>query len=96
MPIQADEVLRIARLAHLELDRASATRVTGQLQAILDHVALLEGIDLEDVPATTSASLASAPLREDEPVPSLPVEEALANAPDAATGFFRVPQVLAE
>jgi Asp-tRNA(Asn)/Glu-tRNA(Gln) amidotransferase C subunit len=28
---------------------------------------------------------------EDEPTPSLPVEEALANAPDPADGAFRVP-----
>jgi aspartyl-tRNA(Asn)/glutamyl-tRNA(Gln) amidotransferase subunit C len=34
--------------------------------------------------------------REDEVRPSLPQEKALANAPDQADGFFRVPKIIDE
>jgi aspartyl-tRNA(Asn)/glutamyl-tRNA(Gln) amidotransferase subunit C len=96
MPIDADEVLRIARLAHLDLDAETALRLAGQLQAILDYVAVLETLDVREVPPTTSASEKRPPLRADEPAPSLTAQAALANAPDAAAGLFRVPRVLGE
>ena len=37
------------------------------------------------------ARLARLELTDDEPRPSLPVEEALANAPDREGNFFKVP-----
>ena len=48
------------------------------------------------VPPTASVMLGEGRDRGDDPRPSLPRDEALANAPDAATdaGFFRVPRVI--
>lgn len=96
MAIDADEVLRIARLAHLDLDPQTAKRFTGELTAILDYVAVLDTLDVRDVAPAARACDAPKPLRPDEPVPSLPAATALASAPDAAAGFFRVPRVLGE
>jgi aspartyl-tRNA(Asn)/glutamyl-tRNA(Gln) amidotransferase subunit C len=48
-------------------------------------------VDLSDVPPTAHPLDLVNVWAEDEPRPSLPVEEALANAPDRDNGFFRVP-----
>jgi len=95
-PDALQEVIRIARLAHLDLDPETVPELARQLRAILDYVALLDEVAVEAVPPTAGASGERQPLRADDPVPSLPQERSLANAPDAAEGHFRVPRVLGE
>jgi len=95
--IDRAEVRRIARLARLELDEADVDVLSSQLASILDYVAMLDELDLVEVPPTSHRlSDAGHALREDAPSPGLGTAEALANAPDAADGHFRVPRVLAE
>jgi aspartyl-tRNA(Asn)/glutamyl-tRNA(Gln) amidotransferase subunit C len=96
--IEADEVRRIAALARLDLDDATVERFREQLGAILGYVATLD--DLGAPPDEPGASGRPAPLpsglRPDEIRPSLPIDEAVRDAPDTAAGFFRVPRVLGE
>jgi aspartyl-tRNA(Asn)/glutamyl-tRNA(Gln) amidotransferase subunit C len=94
LSIETAEVRRIARLARLDLDDASVERLRRELQSILDHVAVLDELEL---PAATRAVLPAAggrPRRSDETRPSLGAERALVNAPDPAADHFRVPQIL--
>jgi aspartyl-tRNA(Asn)/glutamyl-tRNA(Gln) amidotransferase subunit C len=91
MGISRDEVLHVARLARLELSEAEVERFREQLSAILDAVSKVQELDLADVPPTSHPLEVVNVWRDDEPRPSLPVEEALANAPDRAGDLFRVP-----
>jgi aspartyl-tRNA(Asn)/glutamyl-tRNA(Gln) amidotransferase subunit C len=91
MGISRDEVLHVARLARLELSEAEVERFREQLSAILDAVSKVQELDLADVPPTSHPLEVVNVWREDESRPSLPVEEALANAPDRAGDLFRVP-----
>jgi aspartyl-tRNA(Asn)/glutamyl-tRNA(Gln) amidotransferase subunit C len=91
MAITRDEVLHVARLARLELTDDDVERFTEQLSAILEAVAKVSELDLSDVEPTAHPLDFVNVWREDEPRPSLPAEEALANAPDREAGFFRVP-----
>jgi aspartyl-tRNA(Asn)/glutamyl-tRNA(Gln) amidotransferase subunit C len=91
MGISRDEVLHVARLARLELSEAEFERFGEQLSAILDAVSKVQELDLADVPPTSHPLEVVNVWRDDEPRPSLPVEEALANAPDRAGDLFRVP-----
>ena len=50
-----------------------------------------EELDLSGVEATLHPLALSNVWAEDEPAPSLPVEDALANAPDREDDLFRVP-----
>ena len=94
MPIDADEVRRIAALAQLDLDDAAVEDFRHRLGAVLDTVAALAAFDLEDAaPAPGAPDLPARP-RGDEPRPSLHADEALGGAPDAELGHFRVPRVL--
>ena len=64
-----------------------------QLSAILDAVGKVGELDLEDVEPTSHPLDLVNVLGEDEVRPSLSLEDALANAPDAEDGFFGVPAV---
>jgi aspartyl-tRNA(Asn)/glutamyl-tRNA(Gln) amidotransferase subunit C len=89
--IDREQVLHVARLARLELDEAELERMAGELNAVLEHVERIAGLDLDDVPPTSHVVALENVLRPDEPDPSLPREQALAPAPDPADGAFRVP-----
>jgi aspartyl-tRNA(Asn)/glutamyl-tRNA(Gln) amidotransferase subunit C len=72
--------------------------MTRQLRAIVDYVDQLQQIDTEGVEPLAHALAVSNVFRDDELVPSLPVDEALANAPDRrdvrGDSFYGVPAVL--
>jgi len=91
MAISRDEVVHVARLARLALTEEELDRFAGQLDAILQAVGKVAELDLADVEPTLHPLALSNVLAEDEPRPSLSVEEALANAPDSEDGAFRVP-----
>jgi aspartyl-tRNA(Asn)/glutamyl-tRNA(Gln) amidotransferase subunit C len=91
MPITRDDVLHVAKLARLELREDEVARFQEQLSAILDAVSKVSELDLADVPPMSHPLDVVNVLAEDEPRPSLPLEDALANAPEREGGFFRVP-----
>ncbi len=90
------DVERIAALAQIELTDEEKQLFTKQLADILAYAEQLQAIDTSGVPATAHVHAGQRTEREDEPRPSLPVGDALSNAPDAApdAGLFRVPRVI--
>jgi len=93
MEITRDEVLHVAKLARLALSEEEVERFRGQLSAILEAVGKVSELDLDGVPPTSHPLDLVNVLAEDDPVPSLSREAALANAPDPEDGFFGVPAV---
>ena len=91
MAISRDEVLHVARLARLALSDEEIDRLAAQLNAILEAVGKVSELDLADVEPTAHPLDLVNVWAEDEPQESLPVEDALANAPDREADFFRVP-----
>jgi len=91
--ISREDVLHVARLARLELPDGEVERMQAQLSMILEAVGKVAELDLADVEPTSHPLDLVNVWAEDEPRPSLPREEALANAPDAADRAFRVPSV---
>ena len=91
MAITREEVLRVARLARLELDDGELARFQEQLSAILAAVSKVSELDLTDVPATSHPLEIANAWAEDEIRPSLGLEDALANAPDRDGDYFRTP-----
>ena len=91
MAISRDEVVHVARLARLALTDEELDRFAGQLDAILEAVGKVSELDLSRVEPTLHPLALSNVWAEDEPRPSLDVEEALANAPDREDDAFRVP-----
>ena len=93
MAITREDVLHVARLARLELVGDEVEQMREQLSAILEAVGKVAELDLDGVEPTAHPLDLVNVLAEDEPRPSLPREEALANAPDPEDGFFGVPAV---
>ncbi|MGH7336895.1 MAG: Asp-tRNA(Asn)/Glu-tRNA(Gln) amidotransferase subunit GatC [Myxococcota bacterium] len=95
-PLSVADVERIAALAHLELTAGEKQLFTKQLADILAYAEQIQQIDTAAVPATAHVDGAHGVEREDEPRPSLPVEAAIAEAPDADrdAGLFKVPRVI--
>jgi aspartyl-tRNA(Asn)/glutamyl-tRNA(Gln) amidotransferase subunit C len=81
----------VARLAWLALSEDEIERLTGELDKILEAVGIVSELDLADVPPTSHPLDLVNVSAEDVPEPSLPREAALANAPEAEDGLFKVP-----
>ncbi len=88
-----EEVLEIALLARLHLDDDEVDRLQGELSSILEHMEALREV-LTDVEPMTHAVPMALRLRADAVEPSLPVEEAVGQAPDRADDFFQVPHII--
>jgi aspartyl-tRNA(Asn)/glutamyl-tRNA(Gln) amidotransferase subunit C len=89
--IERDQVLHVARLARLRLTEDEVERMAREMSQILEHVEKMNELDLEGVEPTSHVVELQNVLRDDVPRDSLPRERALAPAPDAAEGGFRVP-----
>jgi aspartyl-tRNA(Asn)/glutamyl-tRNA(Gln) amidotransferase subunit C len=96
MAIDRATVDHVARLARLDLSDDERERMGIELGDILEHAAKIQELDLDDVPPTSHAIPIRNVMRPDEVRPSLSQDEALANAPEAADGRFRVPRILEE
>jgi aspartyl-tRNA(Asn)/glutamyl-tRNA(Gln) amidotransferase subunit C len=93
MSLSSEDLKKVARLARLELADPDLARLQPQLSAILDYVAQLQQLDTEGVEPLAHAVPIQNAFRDDEPVTSLAVDEALANAPHRIGNYFGVPAV---
>lgn len=92
--LNRETVEKIAELAKLKLTEAEIELFGEQLGAVLDYADILSGLDTDDIPPTASVLPLVNAFREDAILPSLPNEQALANAPKARDGMFSVHAVL--
>lgn len=91
-----DQLRRIAHLARLRISEEESERLSGQLGSILTYVELLNEVDTAGVEPMAHAIELTNVLREDVPQPSLPRDQALANAPQTDGRYFLVPAILDE
>jgi aspartyl-tRNA(Asn)/glutamyl-tRNA(Gln) amidotransferase subunit C len=94
--ISRDEVEHLARLARLAVTPDELATFAGQLDVILQSVARIGEVAAADIPPTSHAVPLTNVLRDDVVAPCLGQQDALAGAPDAADGRFRVPRILDE
>ena len=84
----------VALLSRLELSEQELDKFTGQLDAILEYIDVLNQVDTSAVEPMAHVLEIRNVMRADEVQPSLPREAALQNAPDAEDGFFKVPKIV--
>ena len=98
MPINEADIKKVADLAHLELDEEELKTFGPQITEIINYVEQLNELDTANVePAIgglTPEGAATDSSRSDEITGSLGQKTALEEAPDPASGHFRVPKVL--
>jgi aspartyl-tRNA(Asn)/glutamyl-tRNA(Gln) amidotransferase subunit C len=96
MEISKQEVEKVAKLARLEITEAEKTAFAKQLSQILTHVETLKQYDTKGIDPTATVLGQVNVFRDDVVRPSLPVEKALANAPDRESDGFSVPKIIEE
>jgi aspartyl-tRNA(Asn)/glutamyl-tRNA(Gln) amidotransferase subunit C len=96
MRISQEDVEKVAQLARLTVTPAEKETFAKQLSQILSHVDTLNQYDTTGVEPTSTVRGQVNVFREDVVRPSLPVEQALANAPERELGGFVVPKILEE
>ena len=94
--ISRDEVAHLARLARLAVTEDELDTFAGQLAVILESVATVSEVAADDIPPTSHAVPLTNVFRDDEIRPGLTQQQALAGAPAAEDGRFRVPRILGE
>ncbi|MCL6543906.1 MAG: Asp-tRNA(Asn)/Glu-tRNA(Gln) amidotransferase subunit GatC [Bryobacteraceae bacterium] len=97
MKITEQQVRYVAELANLRLTDEEAVRFQSDLNEILEHMDKLNELDTTEVEPMAQVLFEAgetATLREDVELPVLGPEVALANAPLAGAGCFKVPKVI--
>jgi aspartyl-tRNA(Asn)/glutamyl-tRNA(Gln) amidotransferase subunit C len=96
MGIDRDAVDHVARLARIDLSEEERDRMCVELTQILEHAERIQALELDSVEPTVHALAVANVTRADDVRPSLSQEEALAAAPEAEDGRFRVPRLIEE
>ena len=90
MSVTIDDVKHVARLARLGMTDARAGQLVGELNHILEHMAVLEKVDVEGVAGADGVGAAGMPLRVDSG-PQVPLARPLdAFAPATRDGLLLV------
>jgi aspartyl-tRNA(Asn)/glutamyl-tRNA(Gln) amidotransferase subunit C len=92
--LSPETVRKVAKLARLKLSDAEVEQFSGQLGAVLGYVEVLNELNTEGVEPLAHPLEIADVLRDDLPVPSLPRDAALSNAPKSDGKCFLVPQII--
>lgn len=94
MKISKEEIEKLAHLSRLQLDDKAVAEMQKDMDKILSFVDKINELDLEGVEPLAYMSEEVNVLRDDEVKQEITHDEALKNAPDKDTDYFRVPKVL--
>lgn len=92
--ISIEEILKIAKLAHLNLSEDEQARMTAELSSILDYIDQLNKVDVSGVEPMSHVHGSNNVMREDLIAEPLPFEELKKIAPDSSGRFIRVPIIV--
>ena len=93
MSVTIDDVRHVARLARLGVTDERAGQLVGELNRILEHMAVLEKVDVEGVAGADGVGAAGMPLRVDSG-PPVPLARPVGDfAPATRDGFLLVPRL---
>ncbi len=94
MALDTDTVRRIARLARIHIPDEDLAPLADELSNIIGWVEQLAEVDTDGVEPMTSVVETTPTQRDDVVTDGGYADKVLANAPDAADGFFTVPKVV--
>jgi aspartyl-tRNA(Asn)/glutamyl-tRNA(Gln) amidotransferase subunit C len=92
MSITKEQIKHLAHLSRLELNDNELDSMQGDMEKILEFVAKIDELDLTGVEPLTQMSSSVDVMRTDEALNMITKEQALKNAPDANSDYFRVPK----
>lgn len=96
MSVTKNDVKKIAELARLEFSEVELENYTSEMNKMLDYVDKLNELDTENVQPLSHPIENINVFREDEVKKSTEREDALKNAPDKSSEYFKVPKVISQ
>lgn len=96
MAVTKKEVEKIAELARLKFSEDELENFTPQMNEILSYMDKLNELDTENVKPLSHPVEQSNVFREDAMKTSIPIDEALKNAPSKDENHFKVPKVIGD
>lgn len=95
MSVTKEEVYYVANLAMLQLKESEAEGLQKDMNKILGYIDTLNELDTSDIePLEHVMEITASTFRKDIAKEPLSHDEALKNAPDADSDYFRVPRVI--
>ncbi len=94
MSVSEKDVQYIANLARLQVTKEEAEMYAKDMNSILEYMDLLNEIDTSEVAPLEHVIELNSRFRTDEAKDPVSHEDALKNAPDADSDYFRVPKVI--
>ena len=94
MAVDIDTTRRVAHLARIRVAEAELEPLSRDLSRILAFAEQLSEVDVSGVEPMTSVTPMALKMRDDTVTDGDRRDDVLANAPDAAEGFFAVPKVV--
>ncbi len=94
MSVSEKDVKYIANLAKLQLTEEEVVSFAGDMSKILQYMEMLSELDTTNVEPLEHVIELDSRFRKDVALPPLPHDDALKNAPDADSDYFRVPKVI--
>jgi aspartyl-tRNA(Asn)/glutamyl-tRNA(Gln) amidotransferase subunit C len=92
MAISKEEVEHIARLAGLQLSSEEIVKYQAEFSSVLDCIEQLKQVDTFGIDSTAHHTSNEKTTREDKMGASLPIDDALANAPARVNSMFSIPK----
>jgi len=94
MKLTETDVRHVAQLARLRLNDSQIHEMADTMSSILTYMETLNQVDTSQISPTSYVMNIDTAYRADEARPSLPIDAALANAPDRVGSFYRVPKII--
>ena len=94
MNIDRELILKLEKLARLQLSDKERATMQGDLNKILGMVEKLDELDLEDVQPLLHLMETKNVTREDKEANQIATTTAMQNAPDSTDEYFKVPKVI--
>lgn len=94
MKLNKETVEKLAHLSRLEFSEEEKQAMVTDMDKILAFIDKISELDLKDVEPLVYLTEEGNVLRKDEVVTEVSKDEALKNAPDKDTDYFRVPKVM--
>jgi len=92
--LSREEVIKIARLARLELTEAEIAETQKRLTRVLDYMKALSALSTPGDAFVKHVPTDAVAFREDVPQPFKDADKLLANAPESEDNQFKLPAVL--
>jgi aspartyl-tRNA(Asn)/glutamyl-tRNA(Gln) amidotransferase subunit C len=96
MAVSKEDAAYIAELARLNFTDSELDKITTDLNEILTYMDKLNELDISAVEELSHPVEFTNVFRQDIPIPSIPTEKALRNAPSKTEEFFNVPKVISQ